>query len=209
MVPTSELNKNPKIGPELAAAQTGLTAFFKDLVTALADDNRIEDDIPVSFLASAQRLANVVTKNNPSDVMAFLEEPRRANAVAAAVHRVLIEKAGAALPKNKSWAGTQRMFAAWLCIATYPNEKLKESFANFRAPLEFENHLSNMSRRWVGANENAFDNVLFQWIVQREPELPGLMAFEVKEGELWGMSPQPHSLIYSLYLFIYFIIFCY
>ena len=190
LVPTSELNKNPKLSLAVANNQTGLTGFFHDLVAALADDNRVEDDIPVSFLASAQRMSNLVTQNHPEEIVAFLDDPRRTHTIVSAVWRVLGDKSSAAYSIDMSWIGTQRMFAVWLCIASYPNGQLVESFANFRAPDAFEAHVSKMLRRAVGP-ENSFNNVLFQWIEehsQDDPAVPGLMAFEFRYGALSGIN---------------------
>jgi hypothetical protein len=190
LVATSELGKNPKVPKEVADSQTGLTGFFHDLVAALAEDNRVEDDIPVSFLASAQRLSNLVTQNNPEEVAAFLEDPRRTHIVVSAVWRILGEKSRSAYSFDMSWPGTQRMFAVWLCIASYPISQLVQTFTNFRAPNEFETHVSKMLRRVVGP-EGSFNNVLFEWVeehAQDDPTVPGLMAIEFRNGALLGMD---------------------
>ena len=190
LVATSELNKNPKVPAEVAKNQTGLTGFFHDIVVALAEDNRVEDDIPVSFLASAQRLSNLVVQNNPAEVAAFLEDPRRTHTIVSAVWRILGEKSRAAYSPEMRWTGTQRMFAVWLCIASYPISQLTQTFASFCAPTAFENHMGKMLRRLVGP-EGAFDNVLFQWVeehAQDDPTLLGLMAFEFRNDVLLGMK---------------------
>lgn len=189
LVPNGELNKNPRISPELAQNQTGTTTFFKNLVSSLAVDDRVEEEIPVSFLAASRQLAHLVVQNDAYEVLVFLEDPRNTNALVSAVWSVLGEKSAAAYPLDKSWVGTQRLFAVWLAVASYPITKLKNTFASFKEPSEFENHMAKMLRRVVG-DENSFNNVILQWVepVPGDENLFGLVSLVFTNGTLFGKS---------------------
>lgn len=188
MVPNHELGKMPKIRPELASNQIGRLEFFRQIATALDQYGQVVDDIPVTFLAAVRQLCTLVVQNKEDEVVTFLSLPHHTLTIVKAVWQVLGTRANAAFPTDLGWASTQRLLSRWFSVVTYPIGKLKESYANFQAPVAFEGHVARVQAEVMREREGAFGRTMFQWVepAQVEGGLPGLNAFEFDGTQLLG-----------------------
>jgi len=158
--------------------QVLLQDFVRALVEDLADNKDYVDDIPVAILECSKRVNALLKNPNVDDIVAFMLENNRVQVVVKALKTVLIEKGNKALPKNAKWNVVQRLFYCWNAITSYSIKELKDTFAAFKEPNQFEAAVLKLIDL-VKDNKTEFDDVIGSWI----PEEADGVYFAVKSNE--------------------------
>ncbi|KAL6057492.1 Eukaryotic peptide chain release factor GTP-binding subunit [Balamuthia mandrillaris] len=133
------------------------------------EENKAE--IPEDALRIAQELGQLVLLNDDdvseeeqqSRVLLFLSKEGMLPFLVSTFFELVQRKTRLAFPASFCWRTLQRQFFVWHCIATYPIDKLKESFAAFRSPNEFEQHVITRLEP-LRQHKEPFAHTLLSWV---------------------------------------------
>jgi hypothetical protein len=94
---------------------------------------------------------------------------------------VFVERANKAFPPFLQWSATQRLLYVWFSLVTYPITALKDTFRAFKAPKEFDSHVSNLLNL-LKLKENSFSHTLTAAILPSSSASSSVTSAVTSEG---------------------------
>lgn len=166
LVPSLQNKGEKKLSDALLEQQIVNREFISNFLKEIAENLETVDDIPVKLIEIANFVYKLIHINNAEErktaVLDFLSKFKVLTAILNRIYNILFEKVKKTYPKDFHWPNLQRLLFVWFALAQFPIQSLKDTFAAFKAPVEFEQFIT---KSLAPLKEFNFENTLCSFII--------------------------------------------
>eukprot|EP01125_Pyxidicula_operculata_P007847 TRINITY_DN2653_c0_g9_i1.p1 TRINITY_DN2653_c0_g9~~TRINITY_DN2653_c0_g9_i1.p1 ORF type:complete len:1829 (+),score=506.01 TRINITY_DN2653_c0_g9_i1:339-5489(+) len=175
--------QNTKIPEKLAEHQISLKRFIRTIIRDFASlmpvaEDKANEDIPLNFIEAGKQFAEMMLhEDHKTKAANLMSDKTKFSILVRSFYRVIQETGDKAFPVSFHWSSILQLHYAWYCVATYPFDKLTDNFVKFKAPTEFEDHVSKKAEI-LKNGEGSFNKTLMCYI---EENTQHFIAIDVEE----------------------------
>jgi elongation factor 1-alpha len=156
---------NQKISEKLKANQITNRKFVKTILIKLAEKSKIDPgpdpDIPQHVIATSLKIHDILTSQDPDTLINYIVD--NLSVFIESFCWIFIDISKKAFSKGAWWSTLQRMYYVWHVISGYSINELLETFAKFKSPQKFEEHVLK-GAEVLKSNPDLFNDTLFCFI---------------------------------------------